>query len=288
MLDQGLLRQLNPLHYVVKEAALGRVGGRQLSKRKGLSLDFAEHRNYLPGDDYRYIDWNLYGRLDRLFVKVFSREEDYPVYLLVDLSKSMRIGNKLQRAGEVAGALGYIALKDQNRLGVYPFSKGIDIDNAWYPRSGFQQTLTFFEYLDNLKPQTETDFNHSMTQFAHLRFNRGLVVVLSDMFSEQGYEEGLIALRSGGYSVVVMQLLAEEDINPELLQEVWLTSIEQGPSRRRLNGPESVDIYLQAVRDYNDKLQEFCHHHEIGHLRLPVTMPLEQVVFEQLRGRVLT
>ncbi len=288
MLNEGMLRQLNPLHYVVREAALGRVGGRQLSRRKGLSMDFAEHRNYLAGDDYRYIDWNLYGRLDRLYVKVFSREEDYPVYLLFDQSKSMRIGNKMKRAAEVSAALGYIALKDQNRLGVYPFSKGIDVENAWYPRSGFRQTLTFFGYLQNLAPQADTDFNHSLTQFAHLRLNRGLVVVLSDMFSEDGYEEGLIALRSSGYTVVVMQMLAQQDTDPELLQEVWLTSIEQGPSRRRLNGPESVDIYLQAVSDYNEKLQEFCHHHEIGYMRLPVTMPLEQVVFEQLRGRLLT
>jgi len=287
MLDERLLKQISSLHYLPRHAVLGRVGGKQLSKRKGLSLDFAEHRNYLAGDDYRYIDWNLYGRLDRLFVKVFSREEDYPVYLLVDLSKSMRVGDKLQHARRLAGALGYIALKDQNRLGVYPFSSKLDVDKAWYPRSGWQQTLSLFEFLQTLEVHEATDFNHALTQFASLNLNRGLVLVFSDMFSEQGYEEGLIALRSARFSVGVLHLLAEPDLNPELQHEVWLTSAERGPSRRRLSGPESVRAYLRALDRYIAQLQEFCHHYEIGYLQLPTTLPLERAILERLRGRVL-
>ena len=117
---------------------------------------------------------------------------------------------------------------------------------------------------------------------------QGMVLVISDMFSEQGYEEGLIALRSAGYDVLVFQVLARRDVDPRIAEESWLTSTERGPYRRRLSGPESISGYLDAVREYNLKLQEFCYHYEIGYLSLPETLPLEQVVFEQLRGRLLT
>jgi len=287
MLDERLLKQISSLHYLPRHAVLGQVGGKQLSKRKGLSLDFAEHRNYLAGDDYRYIDWNLYGRLDRLFVKVFVREEDYPVYLLVDLSQSMRVGNKLPYACRLAGALGYIALKDQNRLGVYPFSSKLNVERAWYPRAGWQQTLALFEFLQALAVTETTDFNHALSQFASLNLNRGLVLIFSDMFSEQGYQEGLIALRSARFSVGVLHLLAESDLDPQLPHEVWLTSAERGPSRRRLSGPESVRAYVRALQQYIAQLQAFCHHYEIGYLQLPATLSLERALLERLRGRVL-
>lgn len=280
------MQQLNPLHYVVRRTVMGRVGGTHVSRRKGLSLDFAEHRDYQPGDDYRYIDWNLYGRLDRLFVKVFSREEDYPVYLLLDLSRSMGVGSKLSRAQELAAALGYIALKDQNRLGVYPFNQGLDLDQAWHPRSGWKQTLALFEYLQSLKLHRDTDLNYSLSQFAHLTLNRGLVLVFSDMFSENGYEEGLIALRSAGFAVMIFQVLATQDIDPRLAHEVWLTSAERGSQHRRLGGPEAVGMYLRAVTQYASRLQEFCQHHEIGYLRLPTRLSLEETI-QQLRGAVL-
>jgi len=287
MLDERLLQQLNTLHFMVRHNVIGRVGGRHLSKRKGLSLDFAEHRSYLPGDDYRYIDWNLYGRLDRLFVKVFSREEDYPVYVLFDLSKSMGIGNKLQRAQELAAVLGYVALKDHNRFGVYPFSQRLEVECAWLARSGWKHTLPFFDYVRQLKLAGETDFNHALNQFAHSGLARGQVIILSDMFCEAGYEEGLVALRTAGFAVLVFQLMAQQDVAPRLDYEVWLTSSERGPARRRLGGPEAVQSYLRSVTRYCTQLQEFCHHHEVGHLRLLTQLPLEQVVLEQLRGRVL-
>lgn len=288
MLEERLLKQISALHFLPRQAVLGRVGGKQLSKRKGLSLEFAEHRNYLAGDDYRYIDWNLYGRLDRLFVKVFSREEDYPVYLLVDRSKSMRIGGKLQYACKLAGALGYIALKDQNRLGVYPFSSKLEVEQAWYPRSGWQQTLSMFGFLQTLEEGEATDLNHALSQFASLNLNRGLVLIFSDMFSEQGYQEGLIAVRSARFSVGVLHVLAEPDLNPQLQHEVWLTCAERGPARRHLSGPESVRAYGRALARYIEQLQAFCHHHEIGYLQLPTTLPLERAILERLRGRVLT
>lgn len=287
MLDERLLQQLNSLHFMVRHNVIGRVGGRHLSKRKGLSLDFAEHRSYLPGDDYRYIDWNLYGRLDRLFVKVFSREEDYPVYVLLDLSKSMGIGNKLRRAQELAAVLGYVALKDHNRFGVYPFARQLELDGAWHARSGWKHTLSCFCHLQRLGLMGETDFNHALGQFAHSGLARGQVIILSDMFCEGGYQEGLMALRKAGYAVLVFQLLAQQDVAPRLDYEVWLTSSERGPGRRRLGGPEAVQAYVRAVAGYCAQLQEFCHLHEVGHLKLVTQMPLEQMVLEQLRGRVL-
>ncbi len=287
MLSEGLLQRLNGLHYVVRHAVVGRVGGQQTSKRTGLSLDFAEHRNYLSGDDYRYIDWNLYGRLDRLFVKVFSREEDYPVYVLLDASRSMQVGDKFARARELAAALGYVALKDQNRFGVYPFGAGLELDGAWRARSGWKQTLGLFQYLAGLAPDGATDLNHALTQFAHLGVHRGLVLLVSDMFCPEGYDEGLIALRSAGFAVIVLHVLAKEDIDPPIENEVWLTPAEPDRGGKRLSAPEARAGYLSALDDYLTRLQEFSHHHEIGYVRLPLSYTLEETVLERLRGRVL-
>jgi len=287
MLEERLLRRLSSLHYAVRHSVTGRVGGKHSSRRKGLSQDFSEHRAYLQGDDYRYIDWNLYGRLDRLYVKVFSREEDYPVYVLLDLSRSMGVGQKLRFAQQLAAALGYVALKDQNRLGVYPFSKQLGLEQSWPPRSGWKQTLALFEYLQTLELERDTDFNRALSQFAKLNVHRGLVVVLSDMFGQDGYERGLVALRSAGFSVTVLQLLAESDQAPRLSNEVWLTSAERGSQRRRLGGPQAVQGYVAAVGRYVERLRAFCQRHEIEQLSLSTALPLEQVILERLRGGIL-
>jgi len=246
-----------------------------------MSLEFAEYKEYYPGDDLRYVDWNLYGRLDRLFIKVFTREEDVPIYLFLDISRSMELGAKLEYAARLAGALAYLGIKDWNRVGIFPFAS--DLVRGVPPRGGYRQIFEIFRFLQQVQPAGETSINESLTRFTRIRRESGLAILISDMLSEDGYEAGLAQLLHYRYEIIVLHLLAPEDLEPRLRGELRLQNIESRAELPLYISKEALRVYQQALVEYRRQLEMFCRSHDIRYYLLSSGMPLEETVFQTLR-----
>ncbi len=283
LLDEAFLKKLANLKFITRRHFCGQLGSWS-SPRAGVSLDFAEYREYQPGDDFRYVDWNLYGRLNKLFVKVFAREEDVPIYVLLDTSHSMSLGepSKLSYATRLAGALCYLGIKDLNRVGIFPFA--LNLATGVAPRGGSTQLHAAFNFLRTASTGGETSINGALESFAKLRIESGLILLVSDMLSESGYKEGLSHLLYKGYEIAVLQVLAADDLEPKIPGESRLLDSEFSSDKGLEVSPVAVRAYKQEMRRYIAKLKEFCQSHKIEHAMISTATPLEQVIFQDLRG----
>lgn len=279
LFDEALFTRLSALQMLMRRRSQGQTG-LWPTPRPGMSLEFAEYREYHPGDDFRYVDWNLYGRLDRLFVKVFQREEDVPIYLLLDTSRSMAIGGKLTYAAQLAGAIAYVGLKEMNRVGVFPFAR--EVARGVPPKPGMAHLHHVFSFLKTVEPSGQTSLTESLERFSKLPLRQGLVVLLSDMLDPQSYEHGLLSLLWKRHEVALIHVLAEEDIHPPVRGEARLCDSEA--AHEFSVGARAVTRYQENLRRYEQALEAFCREHQIRYVQLSPGRPLERALFEDLRG----
>jgi len=282
LLEEEFLKKLERLQFMLKERHGGRVGGSHPSSKAGLSLEFADHKKYFPGDDFRYVDWNIYGRLEKLFIKVFAREEDVPIYILLDTSRSMEVGNKLAYGIKLAAALSYLGLKDLNRVGLFTFAASCTLGIP--PRSGMNQVFQIFNYLQQVTAAGETALDASLEEFAKRDWESGLVIIISDMLTNQGFERGLARLQHKRHEVTVIQLLAPEDLDPKIEGEVKLLAAENNEQLRLTVGARVRKLYLENLANYLQQLQEFCLRKNIEYFLISTATPLERAILERLRG----
>src|SRR5947208_1665314 len=195
--DRGLLlspefmARLDQLDLMSRKMLAGKMKGERRSKRRGQSVEFADYRNYTVGDDLRFIDWNIYARLDRLFLKLFLEEEDLSLYILLDVSKSCDYGtpNKAFYLKQVAAALGYIGLVNYNRVHLLAVADGVVTESgALRGRTKVNQMMGF---LDKLKPEGPSHFTAACKRLALQYRNKGVCLVLSDFVVKEGFENGL-------------------------------------------------------------------------------------------------
>lgn len=230
------------------------VGG-HLSRRAGASLEFADHRPYQPGDDLRLIDWAVFARHRRLVTKVFSREVEAPLYLLLDCSASMALGEKLVFAKRLAAALAFLAFRSGDRFGVYPFAA--DLLALGRPRRGRTSLVRAFQSLSAVVPQGRTHLAQSLQTWAERGWEPGLCLILSD-FLAPGVREGLAALRYGRHAVAAVQILSPLDLEPPILGEVRLVDAEEGRARPAVVGPLARRAYQENLRRWNLALAQTC------------------------------
>src|SRR5436190_4263097 len=188
LLEPDFLARLEQLELVSRKIFLGRMKGERRSKRKGQSVEFADYRNYVVGDDLRFLDWNLYARLDKLFLRLFMEEEDLHFYLLIDNSLSMGFGSptKLHYAKQVAAALGFIGLVNLDRVLVEAFNdRLVQSLPALRGRRNFMRLAAF---LERLEPAGPSDLTRALRTFSLKSSGKGIVVVLSDFMDKGGYE----------------------------------------------------------------------------------------------------
>ena len=286
LFDRDFLKKLEYLSLVSRRLYRGEAKGAHASPRRGTSPDFADYRTYQPGDDFRYIDWNIFGRLDRLFVKMFAEEEDLSVHILLDASESMAFGTprKIDYARRVAGALGFIGLASLDRVGAATFAAGIGESLA--PRRGRRQIFHLFEYLSRVAPSGPTDLSRSLEDYALRSRSPGLAVVVSDLLDESGvaaYRRGLLALRYRAFDVVLVQVLDREEIAPADEGMSRLADMETGRMVNVAIDARLLAAYRKKVAGFLGSLEEFCLGNRIEYLRTSTVVPFEDVVLKYLR-----
>ena len=250
-LDPGFMAKLDRLDLMSRKILNGKMKGERRSKRRGQSVEFADYRNYVVGDDLRFIDWNIYARLDKLFLKMFLEEEDLALYILVDTSGSSDYGspNKFDYCRQVAAALGYVGLVNYNRVTVAAISDTVVADTGGL--RGRRNVPRMLDFLDNLTPGGESDFGEACKRFALRNRSKGVLVLVSDFFDKGGFEDGLRYVAGGRYDLFAVHVLAPQEIDPDLKGDLKLIDLEDKDAAE-------VSITGQLVKKYKANLNAYC------------------------------
>jgi hypothetical protein len=313
LLAPGLASRLDRLDLLSRKILSGKLPGERRSKRRGRSVEFDDYRTYTPGDDLRHIDWNVYARFDRFFIKLFREEEDLALHLAVDCSPSMDAGgvgsvSKLVYAHRLAMALGYIGLVNQNRVScaVYgaPHDPRLRRLAPLRGRPSVQRLARFL--LDSLAPPPggiagagpAPSFAESVSRFARERAGRGIVVLLSDMLvppddaGRPGYTAALNALAAAegnAFDTYCLQILAPEELDPAkaapgtLAGDLRLTDVESGVTAEVTVSTALIERYRRNARAYVDRLKADCAARGIAHAPVLTDTPIDQLLIQSLR-----
>ncbi len=284
--DREFLGNLERLAIVTKRPFRGVLKGEKRSPKRGSSIEFADFREYVPGDDFRYIDWTLYGRLDRLYLKLYEEEEDLHFYVLLDVSRSMDFGSpgKFQTAQKLAAALAYIALTGLNRVQLAVFSDRLGA--RYGPKRGKGSIFPMFDFLANQEPiGPRSDVGRALREFALANRRPGVVCVISDFLFPEGYEPGLSALVGRGFEVGCIQILDRAEINPGMEGDLLLRDSETGEEREVTISPASLRRYKQDMEAYCEGLREWCLARRVNFLTAVTEVDFGDLVLRYLRQR---
>jgi uncharacterized protein (DUF58 family) len=287
LLDSEFLKKLEALQLTTRRVFAGRMRGERRSHRRGVSIEFADYRNYTRGDDTRFIDWNIYGRLDRLFLKLFIEEQDLYLYLLVDTSKSMAFGepNKMHYAKQLAAALGYIGLSSLDKVGVAAFDD--EARNFFAPTRGKSQVWRLLRFLNGLQADGQTSLLNVCKGFVVRRPIKGIVVLISDFLDGQGYEEALKWFLRGSYEVYVIQLLAPEEIEPTLRGHLELIDVETLWGVEVSVTDPLLRIYRKTLETFCGGIKSFCTQYGMNYILARTSTPFDRLILDVLRRRGL-
>lgn len=283
LLDAGLVRRLEGLELQSRKILAGKMKGEKRSKRRGQSVEFADYRPYVPGDDLRFVDWNIYMRLGRLFLKLFLEEEDLCLYILLDCSGSMDYGSpaKFDFARRLVAALGYVGLVGQNRVGVGAFADGLQ--RVFRPARGRQNVHRLVAFLEELEPGGVTNMGSACRRFVLEHPRRGVAVLVSDFLDKRGYEPAIRYFLARSLDVQLIHILAPEEINPPLAGDLRLVDQEDGDLRDVTISAPLLRSYQKNLQGFIATLQKHCRRHGMGYSRVVSDSPLDEVVLRQLR-----
>lgn len=306
LLDPALAARLGGLDYTSRKIFAGKLKGERRSKKRGESVEFADHRPYVVGDDLRHIDWNIYGRLDRLFLKLFLEEEDLSLHVVLDASGSHDCGepNKFLFMQRLATALGYIGLVNLNRvtasaIGGRSQSAGAPDAPAEEPAiapvaairdlRGRRRTQDLARFICSLVPAGAAPFTDACKRIALSRRGKGVMIVLSDFFIKEGYETGLRLLVGRGYDLLLIQVLSPQELDPAgphgLAGDLRLRDVEDGDAAEVTISAPLLKRYKSNLAAYNDGLREFCARREIGLITVRSDTPIDTLILDYLRQR---
>ena len=295
-LSSELLRKLEFLRVVSRRLHAGRFAALTRSRKLGRGIDFADHRPYTPGDDFKDIDWNLYGRLDRLMVRLAEEETELNLHLLVDSSASMAAPfggihgqaegtSKAEYTRRIATALAYIALAHLDRVHIWPFGEGLM--KPLSPPRHKAQAAQVYRYLGRVEAGSATDLEAAARGLVSVTHTRGIVLVLSDFLAPGGWQKGLDALRHARFEVGLLQVSAPEDGDVPVRGEVVLVDPETA-RRRRVRVTERIaTAYRRAFAEHGEALQRYARAHKLFYAHGRSDQPFEEMVMHTMRAERL-
>lgn len=310
LLDSQLIAKLDPLDLASRKVFAGKLKGERRSKKRGQSVEFADHRPYVVGDDLRHIDWNIFGRLDRLFLKLFLEEEDLALHVCIDASESSDCGEPgkflfMQRA---AMALGYVGLVNLNRVACTVMggarreasrdqgneasseeSSAVGAGEISVIRDlrGRRRTHDLARFICSIEPSGPLLFRQAAERIAITRRGKGVMVVFSDFMFKDGYEAGLRMLVGHGYDVFAIQVLSPQEIDPPITGDLRLRDVEDGDQTEVTISAPLLKKYKANLTAYNDQLRDFCARREISFLSVRSDTPIDTLLLDYLRRRGL-
>ncbi len=293
LLSPSLLAQLERMELVSRKIFRGRMKGERRSRRKGQSVEFADFRNYVAGDDLRFIDWNTYARLDKLFLKLYLEEEDLHFYTLVDVSPSMNFGSptKLEYAKQLAAALSYIGLCRADRVKVEALD-GAKTNTAPVLR-GRSSLFQLTEHVQNLgidtngKPSPPVSLTEAVKAFCLRNTGKGILVLITDLMDKSGYEEALKYLVARDLDIYLIHVLSQEEIDPELQGDLKLVDCEDRDFAEISVSRRLIDRYKQTLASFIEQARDFSAKRGISYTMTSTERSVDRLVSKYLRQRGL-
>jgi uncharacterized protein (DUF58 family) len=284
LLSPDFLARLDALSLVSRKILAGKLRGERRSRKKGESLEFADYRNYAQGDDLRRVDWSLFARLERLFVKLFQAEEDLSVYLILDGSNSMDFGsvNKFDYARKVAAAVAYIGLSNLDRVSLSTHT--VQGEQILTNLRGKKQTAKLFDFLGKLRPGGLTDLHGACRRFILRHRRPGICLLISDFLDPAGFDAPLKALTAARMDAFAVHVLAPEEVTPVVAGDFLLVDSETGERLDVTASRRLVENYRKTVRGFCSSLQQFCAARGIAYLFASTDLPFEALVLNYLRS----
>ena len=283
LFDDEFQRKLEMLALVSRRVFAGRLRAERRSKKKGSGIEFADHRDYVAGDDFRSVDWNVYQRFGKLLVRLYEEEEDLSIYLIVDCSSSMAFGDKkkFDQARRLCAALAYVGLANLDRVTV------VGVNDAVISRMpttrGKGRIFKVFEFLSQLEPGGVTDLGSALKTFVAQHKRRGLAVLFSDLYDPAGFEAGINVLRFNKFEPYVVELVDPAEARPSLKGDVRIYDCETGEERELTITDGMLDKMQRAVSEYRAGIERFCAQKQVPYFPADVDTPFDELVLRVFR-----
>lgn len=287
MFNSDFLKKLEYLSLISRRVFRGELLAQKRTRQYGGGVEFADHRDYVPGDDLRYLDWNIYARLGNELVKRFEEEQDLHVYFLLDCSRSMSSGspNKFDYARQITAALAYIALADFDRISVIAFAD--KIYDIFPPIRGKQHILTLLQFLESLQTIGETtNLSASVNEFVHRKQRTGLVVVVSDLFDPAGFQPGIDTLRYQHYEPNVIQIHDVLESSPKLRGDIQLLDVETGSVRNVTVSESILRQYRRKFAEFLNSVKGYCTSNGFSCTISQTDVPFDEMILRMMRHNV--
>ncbi len=283
LFDEDFQRRLEYLTVVSRRLFAGRLRAERKTKKSGSGVEFADHRDYASGDDLRSLDWAVYARTGRLLLKLFEEEEDLTVYILLDCSHSMSLGDppRFDHARRLAAALSYVALANLDRVALLAWSTGVD--KRLPPARGRGQVFKVFDFLRGCEAKGQTALASAARAFAVEHRRRGVAIVVSDLYDPAGFERGINAIRYQKFEPMVVHVTDPRDADPGVRGDVLLVDAETGASQEVTLTPGLVTRYRAAQTAYAQEIEAFCRTRRVPYVAADVTQPFEDQVLTLFR-----
>jgi len=288
LFDSAFLKRLEYLSLVSRRVFRGKLLAQRRTKQLGGGIEFADHREYTPGDDLRYLDWNLFARYDDLLLKRFQEEQDLHVYILLDVSRSMNAGHpgKFDYVRKVAAAMAYIALADLDRVSILAYAHDV---RATLPLTrGKERILTILKFLEQLKTSgTGTNLQAVSKSLVNRAERTGLVLILSDLFDQDGFRKGIDILRHRRFEPHVIQVHTTEEANPTWLGDVELEEVENGELGKITITEQKLRQYRNLFEEFLKGIDKYCRDYSMSCSRTTTDVPFDELILKMMRATSL-
>ncbi len=283
LFDDDFQRKLEMLALVSRRVFAGRLRAERRSKKKGSGIEFADHRDYVAGDDFRSVDWNVYQRFGKLLVRLYEEEEDLSIYLIVDCSTSMGFGEhkKFDQARKLCAALAYVGLANLDRVTVVGVNDGVV--SRMPTTRGKGRIFKVFEFLSRLEPRGSTDLAAALKSFVAQHKRRGLAVLFSDLYDPAGFEAGINILRFNKFEPYVVELCDPAEARPALKGDVRIYDCETGEERELTITDGMLEKMASAVNEYRASIERFCAQKQVPYFAADVNTPFDELVLRVFR-----
>ncbi|MFA6043926.1 MAG: DUF58 domain-containing protein [Phycisphaerales bacterium] len=288
LLTSELIAKLDPLDLSSKRVFFGKLKGERRSKKRGQSVEFADHRPYATGDDIRHIDWNIMARLDQIFLKLFLEEEDLSLQLVIDCSASSDCGDpsKFLFMQKAIMALGYVGLVNLNRVSATAMGPGPgSVTTSLRDLRGKRRSHDLANWICSLNPGGTFSFREAAERIAMARRGKGLMLVFSDFFFKEGYEQGLRRLVGHGYDVFVVQVLSPQEVEPPITGDLRLKDVEDGDMAEVTISAPLLKRYKAMLAAYCEQMRTFCARRDLTLITVRSDTPVDVLVLDYLRKR---
>jgi uncharacterized protein (DUF58 family) len=283
LFDDEFQRKLEMLALVSRRVFAGRLRAERRTKKKGSGVEFADHRDYVEGDDFRSVDWNVYQRFGKLLVRLYEEEEDLSIYFLVDCSSSMGFGSgkKFDQARRIVAALAYVGLANLDRVTIAAVTD--EMKKRMPTTRGKGRIFRVFRFLEELSPGGVTDLGEALKTFAAQHKRRGLAVLVSDLYDPAGFESGINALRFNGFEPFVVHVVDQSEATPPLKGDVLVYDCETGDEREVTVTAELLARLGHEFSDYRQRIERFCVQKQVPYLTADVDTPFDELVLRVFR-----